>query len=60
MLKLQIKEIMEDYRKRINIINDLKDSLSNLNLSIQNSQDQTQELKDKSDKYEEKIKIKEN
>ena len=52
MLKLQIKEIMEDYRKRINIINDLKDSLSNLNLSIQNSQEQTQELKDKSDKYE--------
>jgi archaellum component FlaC len=57
-LKIQLKEIMEDYHGRIEIITKLKNNLSYLNISIQNSQEQTQDLKSKSEKYQEKIKIK--
>ena len=49
---------MEDYHKRIGVINNLKDNLANLNRSIKTSQNHTQELKDKSERYQEKIKIK--
>jgi archaellum component FlaC len=49
---------MEDYHGRIEIITKLKNNLSYLNISIQNSQEQTQDLKSKSEKYQEKIKIK--
>lgn len=37
-LKMQIEEIMQDYHKRIEVISNLKNNLSYLNQSIQNSQ----------------------
>jgi hypothetical protein len=50
---------MEDYHKRIEVITSLKNNLTSLNDSIQNSQEQKVEFQSKSDKYEEKIKKKE-
>lgn len=58
-LRVQLDEVMQDYHKRIDIITNLKNNLSFLNRSIQSSQEQTIELKTKSEKYQEKIKVKE-
>jgi hypothetical protein len=59
MLRLKIKEIMEDYHKRLEVINHLKDSSSGLNLCIQGSKEHTRSLKEKSEHYQEKFEIKE-